>query len=241
MSKKIINYCLTGAIVIIIFGGVYYFLIQKPVDGQANNAPSATLSEADQKAVAAKAAAGDVQAQLQMGKWGIDKALRPAEYRAAADWLQKAADAGNAEAQYQLGALYQAGRLSGQDPTNAVYWLEKAAAQHHVAALYNLGTMYGTGRGAKMDPPTAVRYFREAAELGDAYAQYNLARRCEDGHGTPRDLVEAWKWYSLAGSGGLPSANDGKRALEARLSPEQLDQARKSLAAFQAKASAPAK
>jgi len=176
-----------------------------------------------------------------MGKWGVDKAIRPAEYSEAAGWLRKAAEAGNAEAQFQLGTLCQSGRLRGESPTNAIYWLEKAAAQHHVAALYNLGSMYGTGSGVKLDQQAAIRYFRQAAEMGDGYAAYNLARRYEDGHGTPANPVEAWKWYSLAGAAGLDSANAGKRALEARLTPEQLEQARRALEEFRAKLAAPAK
>jgi localization factor PodJL len=228
---------LVVAVVVLVCGVGYYFGGALPTN-QVNAKPSAGPTNGDQKAVAARASAGDPQAQLQMGIWGLEKAIRPGEYREAGEWLRKAAEAGIAEAQYRLGTLYQSGRLAGQDPTNTVFWLEKAAAQRHVAALYNLGSMYGTGRGVIRDPQAAVRYFRQAAELGDAYAQFNLARRCEEGQGTATDLVEAWKWYELAASGGIASANDGKRALESRLTRQQLEQARRAAEEFRKQAAA---
>ena len=228
-------------VAVLLAGGVAYYALKLKPTGQDHSQPAVALSEADQKAVAARAIAGDAKAQLQMGIWGLEKAMRPAQYQEAGEWLRKSAETGNAEAQFQLGTLYQSGRIKGQDPTNAVVWLEKAAAQRHVAALYNLGSMYGTGRGAPRDPQAAVRYFRQAAELGDGYAQYNLARRCEEGQGTPKDPVEAWKWYELASSSGIASANDGKRALESRLTPQQLEQARQAVEAFRKQAAPPGK
>ncbi len=239
MKKREWSWVIWIAVAVVVVCGVACYLVGVLPTRRDQPEPAAGRTDVDQKAVAARASAGDSQAQLQMGIWGVDKAIRPAEYREAGEWLRKAAEAGLAEAQYRLGTLYQSGHLAGEDPTNAVFWLEKAAAQRHVAALYNLGTMYGTGRGATRDQQAAVRYFRQAAELGDAYAQFNLARRCEEGQGTTLDLVEAWKWYALAASGEVPSANNGKRALESRMTPQQLDQARRAVEEFRKQAAAP--
>ena len=226
-----------AAVAVVVCGVAYCFVALWPTS-QVHPEPVAGRTDVDQKAVAARASAGDPQAQLQMGIWGLDKAIRPGEYREAGEWLRKAAEAGIVEAQYRLGTLYQSGRLAGEDPTNTLFWLEKAAAQRHVAALYSLGSMYGTGRGVTRDQQAAVRYFRQAAELGDAYAQYNLARRCEEGQGTATDLVEAWKWFELADSGGIASANDGKHVLESRITPQQLEQARRAVEEFRKQAAA---
>jgi TPR repeat protein len=238
MKKREWSWVVSFAVVVVVICGVAYYFVGVLPTNQVHSKPAPGHTDADQKAVAARASAGDPQAQLQIGIWGLEEAIRPGEYREAGEWLRKAAEAGIAEAQYRLGTLYQSGRLAGQDPTNTLFWLEKAAAQHHVAALYNLGSMYGTGRGVTIDPQVAVRYFRQAAELGDAYAQYNLARRCEEGQGTALDLVEAWKWYALAASGGIPSADDGKHALESRLPPQQLEQARRAVEEFRKQATA---
>ena len=238
MKKREWSWVVSFAVVVVLVCGVGYCFVGVLPTNQVHSKPARGHADVDQKAVASRASAGDPQAQLQMGIWGLEKAIRPADYGEAGEWLRKAADEGIADAQYRLGTLYQSGRLAGQDPTNTVFWLEKAAAQRHVAALYNLGSMYGTGRGVTRDPQVAVCYFRQAAELGDAYAQYNLARRCEEGQGTATDLVEAWKWYALAASGGIPSANDGKHALESRLTPQQLEQARRAVEEFRKQAAA---
>jgi localization factor PodJL len=238
MKKREWSWVVLFAVVVVLVCGVGYYFVGVLPTNQVHSKPAAGRTDVDQKAVAARASSGDPQAQLQMGIWGLEKAIRPGEYREAGEWLRKAADAGIADAQYRLGTLYQSGRLAGQDPTNTVFWLEKAAAQRHVAALYNLGSMYGTGRGVTRDPQVAVRYFQQAAELGDGYAQYNLARRCEEGQGTATDLVQAWKWYALAASGGIASANDGKHALESRLTPQQLEQARRAVEEFRKQSTA---
>ncbi len=194
-------------------------------EDSAANSDAATPKALDQ-ALIARANAGDSQAQVQVGIWALDKAMRPAEYREAAEWFRKAAESGNAEAQCRLGTLYQAGRGVAQDYTNALLWLQKAAAQNFPTALYDLGDMYGTGRGVPVDRKTAAQYFRQAAELGHTYAQFNMARRCAEGQGVATNFIEAWKWYDLAQSGGIASAADGKRSVEQRLTSSELEQAR---------------
>ncbi len=190
---------------------------------------------ADPTAVAqtsARASGGDVSAQLQMGIWCLEGQGQKRDERRAAEWLRQAAEKGNAEAQYRLATLYQAGRGTDRDPAKALSWFNKAAAQRHVAAIYNLGSMYEAGQGVAPDSQAAALFFRRAAELGDAYAQYNLARRYEEGHGVPRNLAEAWKWYQLANAGGVPDTLHARRSIEARLTAEQLRQARHAMEQF---------
>lgn len=188
---------------------------------------TSTKPALDTNAIAARAVAGDHEAELQLGLWTLESAMRPAQYSEAEQWLRKAAEAGLAEAQFRLGTLYQSGRVTDPGKTNALFWFQKAAAQHHVGALFNLGSMYGTGQGVRTDLQAAAHYFREAAELGDAYAQFNMARRCAEGQGMPTNLVEGWKWYALAELGGITSAHEPKKALESRLTAAQLDEAKR--------------
>jgi len=101
--------------------------------------------------------------------------------------------------------------------------------------------MYGTGQGVAQDPQTAVRYLRQAAELGNVYAQFNMARRCAEGQGIATNLLEAWKWYDLAESGGIPSAQEPKRAVEARLTPPELAEARRAVEEVRKQLAAPHK
>ncbi len=182
--------------------------------------------------VLARAAAGDPQAQLQVGNWSLEKAIRPEDYRQAAMWLRKAAESGNPEAQCRLGMLYQSGRVTDGGNTNALFWYQKAAAQSHVTALYNLGMAYGTGQGVTRDDRAAARFLRQAAQLGDPYAQFNMGRRCAEGQGIATNLVEAWQWFALAESGGITSAREPKHAVEARLTTAELEQAKRAAEAI---------
>jgi TPR repeat protein len=226
MSKqRIVRLVLIIFILGVIGAMVFYFTGRLPKSEDV--AETTPLPAANKEAIAAKASAGDHQAELQMGLLELDAARRPDDYRRAEEWLRKSAEAGLAEAQYRLGTLYQSGRVTEPVKTNALYWFEKAAAQHHMAALFNLGSMYGMGEGVAKNPQLAVRYFREAAEMGDGYAQFNLGRRYLEGQGIATNLVEAWKWFDLAESGGIEGVLDKKRNVEARLTPAELDQARK--------------
>lgn len=219
--KRIVSLVLISTVVAGMFGGRAIYLAAR-AGSRARAAVAADhRTEEERVAVAARAYAGDPEAQLQMGVWGLASAARREQYAQAAEWLRKAAESGNAEAEYRLGTVYQAGRGVPQDNTNAVLWFQQAAAQQHAAALYNLGSMYELGRGVAPDSRAAARLIQQAAELGDAYAQYSMARRCEEGHGVTRDLVDALKWYELSEAGGIGGARDGKRALESQLTADE--------------------
>jgi len=180
-----------------------------------------------------RAAAGEVEAQVEVGRWHLGGAGQPRDYKAAAQWLAKAGQGGSAEAQYLMGTLCEAGGGVEQSATNALKWFQLAAAQQHAGALYNLGSMYAAGRGVPQDSTRAARLFLEAAELGDALAQFNVAQRFELGRGVSTNLVESWKWYSLAASGGVADAQQALPSVERRLSAEEIRAARRAVADFQ--------
>ena len=48
------------------------------------------------------------------------------------------------------------------------------------------------------DYATALGLFQAGADLGDPAAQANLCFMYSGGYGAPRDLVEAFKWFTLA-------------------------------------------
>ncbi|HZO86311.1 MAG TPA: SEL1-like repeat protein, partial [Verrucomicrobiae bacterium] len=55
--------------------------------------------------------------------------------------------------------------------------------------------------------------------------EYALAVCYADGAGVPQDLVEAYKWISLATAHGLKEASIFKVALEKKLTPDQKSRA----------------
>ena len=207
---------------------------QSASDATRSTAPPGAQTEAQAKA-------GDVAAQLALGRWHLGEAGQPRDYDQAAQWLALAAEAGKAEAQFLLGTLYEAGGGVEQSTTNALKWFQLAAAQHHAGALYNLGSMHAAGRGVPQDSAKAASYYQQAAELGDPLAQFNMAQRCELGRGVGTNLIESWKWYELAQSGGVADALRARQRLESRLTPAQLLEARLALKQFSRHSATPVK
>ena len=120
----------------------------------------------------------------------------------------------------------------------AMAWWHKAADQGHAEAQVSLGFMYATGRGVPEDDAQAVAWYREAADQGHAGAQFNLGVMYSNGEGAPQDYVEAHKWRSLAAS--RVTGDEQKQYAEARdalakvMTPEQLGEAKKRAADWQA-------
>ena len=75
-----------------------------------------------------------------------------------------------------------------------------------------------------------MQWFRKAADQGDASAQFNLGVMYANGSGTAGDLIEAYKWLTLAAA--AAKGDEQQRYATARdtlarsMTPEQLSQAR---------------
>ena len=80
----------------------------------------------------------------------------------------------------------------------------------------------------------AMFWFKQLADEGDPDAQYNLGVLLWKGQGVPADLQQAYVWFSVSAANSSGEAN--KRASSARdivaakLTPEQLAQAKKAAA-----------
>lgn len=83
---------------------------------------------------------GNAKAQTQLaslyflGKDGVEK-----DDKAAAEWMEKAANEGVVDAQVVMGAFYDRGVGVEADRDKATKWYEKAAAQGHGTSLAILG------------------------------------------------------------------------------------------------------
>ena len=65
----------------------------------------------------------------------------------------------------------------------------------------------------------------KAAEQGDDKAQFYLGMRYYKGEGVLEDIVEAYKWFLLAGFYGTAQASDMRGRLVAKMTPEQIIEA----------------
>jgi hypothetical protein len=114
----------------------------------------------------ARAAAGDADAQLNLG-------LRYAEGdgviqndKEATKWFALAAKQGLTEAQYHYGLALLKGHGVVQDYQAAFSWIEKSAKRGNAKAQYSLGELYRFGTGTPLDKARAYLWFNLAAAQG---------------------------------------------------------------------------
>ncbi len=104
---------------------------------------------------------------------------------------------------------------------------EPLALQGFAQAQILLGTMYAKGQGVPQDYKTAIKWYKLAAEQGYADAQSNLASIYAEGQGVPQDYVRAHMWWNIAAGQGYKDAEENRDIVEEKMSPAQLERARK--------------
>ena len=117
-------------------------------------------------ALTAKAKAGEIESQFNLGMMYYEGRGVAQDYQQARGWLQKAAEQGFGGAQYNLGLMYAKGEGVTQDYQQALIWWQKAAEQGYAWAQYNLGLMYGRGQGVPQDYVQSHKWLRIAATSG---------------------------------------------------------------------------
>jgi uncharacterized protein len=181
------------------------------------------------------ASQGEPSAMYNLGVMYRDGLGVPPDPAKAAKYFSDAAEKGHSLAQYGLGRVaYQRG-----DYPTAARWYEKAGEQEDMEALYNLGYMYHEGQGVERDYKKANALFLRSAKLARydkerrGYKSFDmLGRAYQYGEGVQQDLVEAYKWYTLAASIGHASANAHAQAIEKFLSPQQIVEAKQRASRF---------
>lgn len=145
---------------------------------------------------------------------------------AASEFLPLARD-GDVRAQRNLGYLYEKGKGVPQDHLEAVSWYRRAAETGDAKAQFNLAIMYFNGEGVVRNYRQAATWLRKAADQGHTKAQNSLGTMASTGRGVLTDVVEAHKWFTLASESGDKSATYALRRLVRRMTPDQIDRARR--------------
>jgi TPR repeat protein len=158
---------------------------------------------------------GDALAEYGLGlAYALGRGV-PKDVAESVKWYQRAADHGQTDALLALGDVYLNGREDiPVDLKRAFRLFQKAATLGRFEALNSVGFLYENGgglddQGSPIDPSPelAVKCYREAALKGDARGQENLGRMYLEGEGVKTDLVEAYKWFSLARRNGELTAD----------------------------------
>lgn len=205
-----------------------------PATPPAATASPSAAPAAEQPAVAnealpslrARAEAGNMEAQLELGRryiQGIGVGRNDVE---ASKWLLRAAEQGNAQAQFNIGVMYERGVGLETNLTKAIDFYRKSAAQNTPMALHNLGLLYVSGQpGIKADPTQARRLMTQAAELGQIESQYSLALMHLQGVGGPIDKIAAMSWMAIAARPNQPQLIEAAKQLSAQLNPAERQRA----------------
>ena len=126
--------------------------------------------------------------------------------------------------------LFQLPRYLGfarQARLAAVERCQARANQGDSEAQFRLGERYFDGLGVGSNDQQAFSWFLRAAETGHARARNNLGLMLFLGRGTTRDPIEACKWLLLASQQGDEKAAESLVKLSGRVSPEEMDEARR--------------
>jgi predicted aspartyl protease len=113
------------------------------------------------------------------------------------------------------------------DYAAALRLFQQSADQGSATAQFNVGTMYANGQGVTQNYVEAVKWYDLAANQGLAAAQHNLALMYADGQGVPRNYVLAYKWFSSSAAQGYTEAAKGRDFITGRMTPAEVDEARK--------------
>jgi TPR repeat protein len=125
------------------------------------------------------------------------------DFKAAMQWLAKAADQGDARAQWTLSSVYAGGGEGvARDLKQAFVWCQRAADQGFLAAQSNLGLLYALSD----NPVQAALCWQRAASKGDPEALYNLAIANLKGQGVSVDAKAAFDLLSDAANLGVTQA-----------------------------------
>lgn len=152
---------------------------------------------------------------------GID-AFRGGNHRIALEKFTPLANNGNAVAQFYLGKIYMQGLGTKPDPAKAIMWTRKAANQKNAEAEHFLGFLYYYGLGTPQSYTDAMSWYRQAADAGHVKAQSSLGMMIVNGEGVSQDPVQAYKWLKLAELAGDADAGSKLRAVEEKMTEQQI-------------------
>ena len=168
------------------------------------------------------AAKGDASAQYEVARrFGLGQGVEQ-DFEKAVMWYMQAAAQGFAPAQYRLATLYERGRGVEKSLQRAMVWYQRAAQLGNVKAMHNLAVVSTALDRNNPNYQAAVYWFKQAASYNLADSQFNLAILYQNGVGVPQNLVEAYRWFSLAARQGDLDAARRKDLLEKKLKKKDL-------------------
>ena len=120
-------------------------------------------------------------------------------------------------------------------PAPDVTRLRLEAEQGSPRAQRNLGLRYRYGLGVPEHKAEALRWLLRACAQADILAQFHAGQLYESRPRTEADLVEAYRWYTVAAEQGMPLGRAVFELLEQRMTAEEVYEAEQSARQFRPK------
>jgi len=141
------------------------------------------------------AAAGNVLAQVELGRIYSAPDAPEKDAGEADFWLAQAVRRGSTEALLEQSKIYGLGRGRPVDKPKAYELNLQAAKLGNAAAMLFVGRMLQQGNGVTADPNAAVEWFRKSTEAGEGEAFADLGYAFEAGIGVDKDVEQAVAIY----------------------------------------------
>lgn len=122
-------------------------------------------------------------------------------------------------------------KIFGQS-TEKIIQLSAKAREGDPAAEFELANAFFSGREVTRDDAQGMALLERAARSGLTEAQFQMGERVYGDGNNADKYVMAYVWYSLASRSGTEQAGTKVSEIEARMTPEQLGQARKQVDAW---------
>ena len=184
------------------------------------------------------AALGDAYAQNALGHAYAEGRLLRLDPSESERWHLAAAGQDHRGSQSELCKTYFSQRAALASVGNASRWCSAAARQGDPEASFLMANLYSQGRGVQRDRDEANRLYRTATEGGVAQAQVIVGLDYADDENLPVNLVEAYRWLTIASSASTGGADltdvaELRESVRTRLSTEQLAEARRMVLEWQ--------
>lgn len=152
--------------------------------------------------IVSAAAAGNLEAQAQLGQILLDGRGIERDAPLAFRWFQIAARAGHVQAYNMLGRCLQLGWGCEVQLSEAARCYLHAAQAGLDWAMYNYANMLAKGWGVERDMRLAFDWYSRAADRGHAKAMNLVGRYHEEGWLGIVDLPAAFAWYQRSAQAG---------------------------------------
>ncbi|BDQ34526.1 tetratricopeptide repeat protein [Pseudodesulfovibrio portus] len=139
--------------------------------------------------------------------------------------ITEAAELGYPQAQAYLAFAYGSGTGVKPDTAKFLHWVRLAAENNDPRSQFNLAVLKLTGKLVDQDVPGARALLESSADQGYTEAQTMLGEFLARGIQGEPDLVEACKWFAIAGTKGHQRANSLLMSIVNSMTKDQMNEA----------------